>query len=119
MKKFRPEGRNFSYYYSAKRTIILPQADHHFAAGELSFARSATIIPPQARLWWFSVGKRRCSAAETESAFAEGKYSFARSEIIISPKADLSQFHLLRKLKSRQPQLSGFYVKKITSWLQQ
>ena len=42
-----------------------------------SFSRSV-------RLWRFSYGKRRCSAAETESAFAVGKY------IIIPPKADRS-----------------------------
>ncbi|MBO5701237.1 MAG: hypothetical protein J6S71_02245, partial [Clostridia bacterium] len=34
----------------------------------------------EARLWRFSYGKRRCSAAETESAFAEGKYFLALLE---------------------------------------
>jgi hypothetical protein len=32
------------------------------------------------RLWRFSKGKRRCSAAEAESAFAEGKYFLALLE---------------------------------------
>jgi len=40
----------------------------------------------------------------------EARLSFLRSKIIIPPKADLSQFHLIRKLKTRQPSLSGFYL---------
>ena len=41
----------------------------------LSFCRRQIIILISERLWLFSVGKRRCSAAETESTFAEGKYA--------------------------------------------
>ena len=58
-----------------------------------SFSRSV-------RLWRFSYGKRRCSAAETESAFAVGKY------IIIPPKADYHSREARLSFRRRRTEVS-------------